>query len=441
MSRGITAGLNNTDFLFLAMEDVVPSQGMLLMLRFATQHTEEEMRTAFRYIFTIFPRLRSIVEPTLFSYRLRILDEDDERMEVLFNDAFRVKHDLKVDTDAFVKYRRDLYNEAFSLEQGLPVKIRFIVDDPKPALLISMHHMIADGLSIYIMANALMAYLNGKKTPVDNEVNPSIWPVMLEKSRMKIPGQVYRSAKNLIHNLRQPKPGPFVQASARPANYFGPVDMHMHYMRYSVSDLKSMAKAYGVSITVLVITALVMSLSKGNKQGESIGIIMPVDLRSYFEGGRPGFGNYAFAPMIIINRKIWEKPEKIVEEVKTQMSSIVTNIKNKDLVAGFLVESLSRFIGKKQFARVIRMIKHNGLLAKTATFANLGTLDYLNSHGDKAQICFANGSTTSHGLFIDMTTLGDKVTLAVTYQESEFTNDEIKAFLELFEDMLGAIGK
>ena len=153
--------LNLQDFHFLAMDKVNPAQSHLIIIRFQTRHNVEEIQAAMRYLISIYPKLRSVLVPTLLSYRLKVLDDNDRRIDAIFHASFRVEHALQYDSEKYIEYRRRLFNEPFSLEHGLCIKICFIPDNSHPVLLVSLHHLVADGMGWLHMLDSLLAFLNG----------------------------------------------------------------------------------------------------------------------------------------------------------------------------------------------------------------------------------------------------------------------------------------
>ncbi|HEY9162723.1 MAG TPA: hypothetical protein VIS94_16720 [Desulfomonilia bacterium] len=432
--------LNYADFIYLTMEDVNIAQGDLLMLRFREAHPEREIRDAARHLLTIYPRLRSLLEPTLFSYRLRILDETDERIELFFNNAFRVIPKVGYNSSEFLSARRNFYNEPFSLFQTLPVKILYFPDDPTPVLLFSIHHVVGDGFSCLHMMGSLMAYLNGKKTdpvPVDDT---SLLPALANHPWYTLPSQFIKSVKSMIEDSRQTPKGHLIQATDRPVNFFGPVDVHQQALKYDLSLIRSSAKELGVSITTLILAALAVSLTRGrNVPGDIAVIIVSVNLRPYYPERKPVIGNYITGFMIRLPRKLWDDDMAIIRDIHSQMTHKIGRIEKRQTLASGLAAKMSTLLGKKNYARIIRLAKRAGILAKTGALANLGNMDSLNSYGQKAQLCELLASSPSHGLFVTMNTLDEKVFVSYNFQEAEFTRDEVQACMARFEECLGEI--
>lgn len=432
--------LNHTDFMFLAMEDVLPSQGILTSIRFRNRHSVDEIRGAVRHMLTIFPRLRTIVSPTLFSYCLQVIDDHDERLEFLFNDAFRIKHGLEYNTEAYFQYRRDLFNEPYALEQGLPIKVRYLPDSSTPVLLFNIHHMICDASS-KVLVDSLLAFLNGIAHPIQPIENPSTMPALLHSNRLKLPHQILTSYRFTRNMLRKNSNDVFLNPSTRPAHFWGPVDIHTHVFPYSVNELRLAAKKFDATLTVFLLTALTMTLSHlpvPNK-GNSIGIIVPVDLRPYFPGQPPVFGNYISTCMIRTPLSICQNKREISRVIGEQLTVYLDALRAKDVIIPELIQAAYPLMGKKFYSEAIRHVKQRGLLSKSCGFSNIGSLDAFNSHGTRSQVIEYTSNTPSHGLLMVMGTLEDRINISFSYQEAEFTRGEILEFVKSFENMLSTI--
>jgi NRPS condensation-like uncharacterized protein len=242
----------------------------------------------------------------------------------------------------------------------------------------------------------------------------------------------------MVQDRKQGPKGRIIPATDKPVNFFGPVDIHLDVLKYDLNLIRTTAKKLGVSITTIILTALAISLTQGRKiQGDVAGIIVSVNLRPFFSGKKPIIGNYITGFMIKLPRAIWDDHLAMLNEVYSQMTHKLGRIEQKQNLASSLATKMSTLIGKKNYARVIRLAKQVGILSKTGAIANLGSVDSFNSYGTKAQICEFLGSGPSHGLFVSMNTLENKVFVSYTYQEAEFTRDEVQASMVRFEESLG----
>ena len=436
--------LSFLDFKFLALEDVFTAMTNFVTCRFKTRQDVEEIRKAVRYLLTLYPRLRSIVEPTFFSHRLRILDDNDRWLEVLFNDSFRVRYGLTCDSEEFLEYRRALLNESFSLEQGLPIKVRYLPDDPNPVLYLSIHHIVCDGMSLIHILNSLLSYLNGENPPMVPLDDPSLLPAIAWKPYKTLLKQVVRSFR-LCREDERKRSGVTINPSIHPEVFFGPVDMHQQILSIGYDDIKTTSKKLRCNYTVLVLAALSIAIIRkpGRKQGRVVRINHGVNMRPYYDGKPPVFGNYAEVVPLVVDCKYEREPVQLINEIKDQLKHVTHRLKNKELLFPFLGEKLLSMLGKKYYTMFIRWAKPKrlGLLNMSFAFTSGGIGDNLNSHGTKAQVCEALSIVPQHGLFITMSIIDKRVNINISFPEAEFTRSEIVGFTRSFEYELGEIIK
>jgi NRPS condensation-like uncharacterized protein len=265
-------------------------------------------------------------------------------------------------------------------------------------------------------------------------------PALADSPWYTFPSQFIRSIQGIIEDNRRTPKGRFIPSSNKSVKYFGPVDICQNEIKYKVPQIKSKARELNVSITTIIISALVVSLTRNRTvPGDIAGIIVSVNLRPYYPGEKPVIGNYITGFMIRLQRELWNDENAIIREVHSQMTLKIGRIENRQTLASGLAVKLSTLLGKKNYARIIRLAKRTGVLAKTAALANLGNMDSLNSFGSRAQLCEFLGSGPSHGLFVSMNTLEDKVFISYTFQEAEFTRDEVQGCMTRFEECLGEI--
>ncbi len=431
--------MNSFDFTFFALEDVVTAGGEIAIIRFKERHSAEEIRNAIRRMFSLYPRMRSIIESTFLSYRVRILNDNDKRTEALFNDTFRVVKNIHYGTPEFDEYIRYFYNEPFALEQGFPIKVRYLSDGDNPVLAIFVNHATIDGLAIIHMVNSIVAYLNGKNPPEVPITWTSYFPAYLEIPLNKFPAQLVRSLKMFISDMKKPKPGKTLQPSTRPVNFFGSVDNYNHYLSYGLDEIIEKTKGLGCSMTAFLMACLVVTLGKDktNEDGDVIAIPMPMDIRRYYPGDdKPIFGNFVVAPMLFIKYEIWNSPLEILKEIKSQLERLKINLENRNNIVWLMLETIFTILGRKVYARAIRKFKEKGRLSKTATFSNVGNVDHLNKHGDKTQILSYETTGNSHGVLIVLVTMNKRACLCITYQEAEFSREEIKDLMKRYDETL-----
>jgi len=239
--------------------------------------------------------------------------------------------------------------------------------------------------------------------------------------------------------MKKSRQGKILQPSSKAVKFFGSVDNYNHYLSYSLDDILKKARGLGCSINAILMAALVVTVARERAQdtGDVIAMPMPVDLRPYFpEGRRPVFGNFAAAIMIRIMRELLGEPFAIIDEIRAQSANMIAILKNRDALFGLIVDTLMMGLGRKIYSGMARRLKEKGILAKTAAFSNVGNVDHLNSHGDRAKVLEYVATTNSHGLFMAFFTMNNRIRFGITYQEAEFSRDDIKGLMEKYDAVL-----
>lgn len=430
--------LNRSDFLFLLTNDILPLN-QAVTIRFTTTHPVEEIREGARYMLTMYPRLRSIIVPTLFSYRMMILDNDDRRVDVLFNEAFQVKRNMVFGTDDFFQYRHGLVNEPCLLDNRLGIKFHYLPDDPNPALIIVLNHVIGDGMSQAFIIDSLMAYLNGKKSdplPLDDS---SMKPALFEKNYFKIPLQIWKSYRILREESRKNKNDKIIEVSDTHTDYFGPVNSYSQPFNVGIKPILSKAKELGCGVSIFMTTALALSImrNRGEDKGDTVGILSSFDMRPYFGDKRPVIGNYLRATMLRAHRKHLDHPKEMMKDLQTQMDTFRKHLEKKEILFPWMIEELQKFVGRKNVARFVKSSKRKEIMRMTCHHSTVGSMDFLNKHGDKARLCGYYTATAHHALFFGLATLDGAIQSFFTYPEAEHTVDDIqKLYKNLDEEFL-----
>ena len=428
--------LNKSEFLYLTMEDLTPSVAQLITLRFETKHSPEKIRAAFLHMFDLYPRLRAIVEPTLFSYRLRII-KDGNHVNALFEDAFRVENNIGFDTEAYKKFRKDLLNDSFTLQHSLPIKIRFLPEEN--LLFIAIQHITCDGLGWLHMTSSLLAYLNEKETtpiPVDN---PSMIPGIFKKPYISAPRQLYDSWLLQKEDKKRTRKDNVINPSEKSVDFFGFADMQQKYLSYKLSDLKPKAKELGYSLNVYLLTAVARTFFNlyDETKGDTVGIRLSYDLRPYFEEDPPLFGNYVTSSVLRAYRKNMDAPKVMMTNIQTQLSEAIDRLKTKKLTYPWFVDKLFTLLGKKLYSRGILFAKKKSLFQPTVHFSTVGSGDWLNKAGEKAKLKDSVATVPTFGLFLTMMNIDGIFNVNISYPTAEFSQNTITGILDTFENELG----
>jgi NRPS condensation-like uncharacterized protein len=437
VSAGATLALNRSERTYWAIEGVSGSITQLVMLRFASPVSVESIRAALRRVVRAFPRMRTIVEPTLFSYRLRVLA--DEEIEALFEDAFRVAPHVATDLPSIEQYATELLNEPFALERGLPIRARFLPDAKEPTLLFMLHHVICDGRSWMMAAEALVRTLNGmpiEDVPLDP---PSMVPALLPTSWGARVSSLWRSFfldRSEKARLRSHRMLRFGKRSPR----FGPVGVCIRRLPVSMADLKRASKARGCTVTALVVAALAETFGHGAVEDgkNAVGIRLSVDLRKYYPKGQsPAFGNYVATFAVLATAF---DIRRALTSVSEQLREGLDRFERKSMSYPLLLAELLTLVGRKLLALAVLSSKRKGTIAPlTCHYSSLGSVDALNAEGAHTKLCDVVAITPNVHPFVVTAGLGDRLVLAFSYERNEVTQAEAYALLDRLGEAMRVI--
>lgn len=428
--------MNKSDLLYLAFEDLVPSAAQLLTLRFETTHSTEEIRAAFLHLLSLYPKLRSIIEPTLFSYRFKILNEKYQ-INSLFDNAFSVESGLKFNSKEYKDFQKKLLKESFTLQQSLPFRVRYLPEEN--ILLITIHHITSDGAGWLHMTSSLLSYLNEKETtpiPIDN---PSMFPGLFKTPYITAPRQLYNSW--IVHKEDKKRTGndKVIIPSPKQVGFFGYADMQQKFLEYKLSNIKPKTKEIGCSLNVYFLTAMARTFFKlyDEKNGDTVAIRLSYDLRPYFEKNKPIFGNYVTTSTLRAHRKDMNTPKIMINNFQDQLDEAIDRLKNKKLSYPWFIDKLFTLLGKKIYSQGILLAKKKSIFQSTIHFSTLGNGDWLNKSGNKAKIKDFIFTIPTSGLFVTMVNINGIFNINLSYPSDEFSPETIAGITDSIEKELG----
>lgn len=432
--------LNKSDLLYLAFEDLVPSAAQIITLRFKTKHGTEEIKSAFLHMLSLYPKLRAIIEPTLLSYRFKILN-DEHHIKSLFDNAFSVETGLTFDSKEYKILQNNLLKESFTLQHSLPFRIKYLPEEN--IIFITLHHITSDGAGWLHMTSSLLAYLNEKETtpvPVDN---PSMTPGIFKSPYITIPRQLYDSW--LIHkeDKKITSNDKVIIPSPKRFDFFGYADMQQKFLKYNLSELKPRTKELGCSLNVYILTAIARTFFNlyDEDKGDTVAIRLSYDLRPYFEKDKPVFGNYVTTTVLRAYRQDINQPELMISKFQDQLSEAINRLKNKQLSYPWFIDKVFTLLGKKIYSQGILLAKKKSIFQSTIHFSTLGNGDWLNNFGEKSKVKDLIFTVPTSGLFITMLNIDGIFNINLSYPSEEFSHDTITSITNSFDNELGFLLK
>ena len=441
MSDGALVPLNRSEHLYWAGEGYLGPINMPFMLRFDRPVDEALLRQALRELTTAFPRMRGVVTPTAFTYKLRILP-DDAWLEQLFNDAYRVQ--LGIDGDsrpALEKFHSEFINEAVSLERGLPWRARFIPHPQTPLLVFSVHHLIGDGRSVLQMLTALMGRLSGQP----------IAPLALESSSMvaavtpvkwtQWPASIAGWWRNGRRDARSSQGQKIITLASRRSERYTTTSVRYHELPATSDQLRVVAKQTGTTVNNLVVALLAnafLALAPDNPQAVAA-VRISVDLRRYFPNGKqPEFGN--FVSSFTVRSQHQPTLAAQVESVEAQVKDHLSRYARREYALPLTAYEWLPAMGRTLYSHLIVRSKAKGSLpVLSCHFTNLGDVEAIHPANAQVRLVECWPATLSTALLLALVNLGGKLFFTVAFQNDETDEQAIQNLFQILNRQLLAI--
>ena len=381
-TAGTRLRLNRSERLDPALEGVAGAIAQVHVLRFGEPHAEAEIRAATRDLVRICPRLRTLVEPTLLGYRLRVLAEG-ARIDALCHQAFAVEPGGG-DPRSLQGLVDRLVNEPFDLERALPLRARLLTGGPLPILVLKSAPPGLRRTGDDRLLDALMARLNGLEAapmPLDDpSMIPAIAPAGVRSLwrlfRLHLEERSLRKGTRALNLTKE-----------RGAD-FGPRGVRLHAVAADSAAVKAAATARGCSVTELLVAVLASSFARetGWDPRAPASVRLSLDLRPYFPPGRrPEIGNYVASFLVRLTE--WADIDASTDQARAQMRGL-GRFERREMGYPLLLAELAPWLlGRRLLGWCVRQLKRRGRLQPvTVHFSNLGNVDALNRHGTRAQL-------------------------------------------------------
>jgi NRPS condensation-like uncharacterized protein len=274
--------------------------------------------------------------------------------------------------------------------------------------------------------------------------DPSLTAAILEKPYYRFPLQLIRSYKKYKETVRERKNDRVYMLPHIHSDTFGLCEMQQQYLAIDLAALKEKANEMGCTINILIFAALAIAIRKraAENSGNAAHIIFYIDLRPFFYGRRPIYGNFVTSAIIRVEEKLLSDYARMIQKINAQLMYNVEMVRNRDLLYPFLLNKMSTLLGIRIYAWLARyLIKKKDTLLPSCLYSNLGNLDRLNSHGTHARLTEALATVGQMGIFFTASTIDGRMSTNVSYPSDEYSDGEIREFIHSVEVSLGEIPK
>jgi hypothetical protein len=434
-THGTLVPLNRTEHMFWAGEGFLGSINQPYLMRFDGPVNEADVRQALRELFSAYPRVRGVIVPTTWSYKLKILPDDDQ-IDALLADCFRVEPGVDgASRDDLLALHNRMINEAISLERGLPLRARFVPHPTSPALIMSLHHIIGDGRSGLQMISAVIARLNGtpiKPVPLHSH---SMVPAVVPLKWTQWPASIAGWWRNTRRDAVAAKGLELVTLARRSSPHFHTSTVHYHELQSRSKAVRATAKALGTTVNNLltaVIANTFLARAKNNPQAMSA-IRISYDLRKLFpEGTQPEIGNFVSSFSV----KATHQPTLLdqIKSMESQVKDILSRYDRREYAFPLLVYEALPIMGRRLYTMMIAKAKARGKLQDVSChFSNLGSADFINPPGATVKLKEIWLAAQPVATIFGLASMGDKLFFSVMHQNDETDPKDVVDFLHALD--------
>ncbi|MBC7700578.1 hypothetical protein [Aquabacterium sp.] len=254
--EAITHALNRTEHGYAAIDGAAGTMVQPYMIRLNAPVAEDDVRRAMRSLVSHHPRLRGVVAPGLYFYRLRILPDDD-LVDQLFNVAYRVEAHINAhDCAALEAYQNQMLNEVMPLERGLSVHLRFIPHASQPVIFFCLHHLFGDGRTCMQLVGDLLKLLNGQTIEMQAVETPSMLGAVAPAHWWQWPRQIWRSRQHKVNEAKRQAGLHIQQLPMQTTTHFSVNAMRQHRVSVGSAVLRQAARKLGVSLNTFMVSAV-----------------------------------------------------------------------------------------------------------------------------------------------------------------------------------------
>jgi NRPS condensation-like uncharacterized protein len=431
----ILVPLNRTEHMFWAGEGYLGSIHQPYLMRFDHPLDEVEVRQALRELTSAYPRLRGVIVPTLSTYKLQILPDDD-RVDQLAQDACRVVRGVDAGSPAELEaYQSDLLNEAVSLEHGLPWRARLLPHPTEPALIFSLHHIVGDGRSLLHMLTALVGRLNGKPIPPMPLQGYNMIPAVVPLKWHQWPASILAWWRNTRRDAQTSRGETLVTLATRRSPRFTTSRIHHHELPCSPTQLRAIAKKMGTTVNSLL-TAVIANafLAREADNPKAVAAIrISYDLRRLFpEGTAPEIGN--FVTSFAVRARHQPTLAAQIASVETQVKAFMGRYERREYAVPQLFYELLPIIGRRLYSYFVVQAKKGGKLQDVSChFSNLGSIDFINAPDARLRVTALWICTQPSANVFTLGSMGQRLFLPVMHQTDETAVSTVKAFLAVLD--------
>ena len=437
-SPPVRVPLNRSEHMYWAGEGYLGPINQAYMLRLDRHVDEALVRQTLRELNSAFPRLRGVLDPGWWSFKLRILP-DDLIIDQLFDDAYRVQRGVDPsDRSALQSFHTEFMNEPISLERGLPWRARFLPHPTQPALLFSVHHIIGDGRSMVQMVTAIMGRLSGQPIRPCPLGSPSMVAAVTPPRWRDWPSTITAWRRVRRADRQRALGQQVITLASRRSERYTTSAVRYHELNCQPDELRATAKAMGTTVNTLIIAVLANSfLARSPNNPQAVAAIrMSIDLRRFLPEARQAeFGN--FVSSFAVRATHQASLQAQIRDVDAQIKENMARYEQRVYALPLMLAELLPWVGRTLYSHLILKLKRRHQLPPLSChFSNLGSAEMVHPATPQVRVEELWPTTLSTALIIGLVSLSGKLFLSVIRQCDETDDSDLDGFLAVLDEQL-----
>lgn len=433
--------LNRSEQASLAAEGPLGPINIVYLMRFDRPIDTALMRQALWDLMMAFPRLRALLCPGWLTYQLDVLD-DEFLLRSLFDTAYRERDQPALNTQAECEAAQTAaINIPLSLQRDLPWRAEFDARPAQPVLLLTVHHIMADGTSMAHLTQALLARLQGQTIPPCPIEPSSQMPGLLPRRLRQWPESVWAWWQASRRDARQARDTHIVRLQTRHCPRFSPIRVHHAELPCTLPQFKAAAKAAHTTLNTLLVACLAQTfLAPHRDDPRAVAVLrIAVDLRKYFPDGQaPRMGNHVVN--LVVHARHRASLADQIRSIHEQITDHLGRFERHENTLPNVIQAALPFIGLRLVSKFLQALRASGGLSKTTAFiTNVGSVDMLQPQGDGPRLTDLRPVSVGPSFFIAVSTLGERVSLVLSHQQADFDQTTIDGFLDLLGQQIQSL--
>ncbi len=433
--------LNRTEHAYVAVDGFAGTMMVATVMRISQPLTIEQVRKAARDLLTAYPRLRTLVEPGLWRYHLRILEDGPLMDQIVEANCIEDSHIDVDDPLQFEAWQRRAVNDPMPLERGPAFKFRLAPHPTSPGLMIGIHHLAADGMTHAFLVHNILRSLNGMPMePIPVEA-PSMIEAIRPEKWWQWPAQILKSRRHKIAEAQRLKAVNIVQIPTRLGSHYTTTGVRHHEVAMGASELRKAAKKAGISVNTLVVAAHADALlaPTANDPKAAAVIRISVDLRRFYpkeEKHGMLMGNHVGA-YLIIEQGAKKTAMQRVKDVDASLKEGLARFTNREMCWTYLLDELSPWLGRVLIGHIAWKLKLANKFPKISVHVTTGgNVTILNVPGQPIHLTKLFVMVPSISVLSGTVESNGRYFMPMAWQMSETSYEEIGAFQQAVEASL-----